>query len=277
MSDTSKSLNAETQVRASPFNLALRQVNLRDVEAVWRRHGEVYRRLWKMQLVSPLIEPVFMVFAFGWGVGSLIASRVGGISYLTFVGAGVLCYAVLSRALFETTYSAYFRMVYQSTYDAILATPIEVESLAFAEIAWATTKGLVDSIIILAILYGFGVATTPFGALALLPLLLGSFFISAVSLCVTAFVRDIDSYNIYIALFFSLIFLCGIWFPVDVLPAALRYFSWAIPLTSAIDLTRAFITNQLAPRHLLEALYLIVASLIAAECALRALRRRMVV
>lgn len=270
-------MNAETQVRASPFNLALRQVKLRDVEAVWRRHGEVYRRLWKMQLVSPLIEPVFMVFAFGWGVGSLIASRVGGISYLTFVGAGVLCYAVLSRALFETTYSAYFRMVYQSTYDAILATPIEVESLAFAEIAWATTKGLVDSIIILAILYGFGVATTPFGALALLPLLLGSFFISAVSLCVTAFVRDIDSYNIYIALFFSLIFLCGIWFPVDVLPAALRYFSWAIPLTSAIDLTRAFITNQLAPRHLLEALYLIVASLIAAECALRALRRRMVV
>ncbi len=257
--------------------LALARVNLTDVFAIWRRHLEVYLRLWKMQLVAPLIEPVFMVFAFGWGIGSLIASSVAGVPYLAFVGAGVLCFAVISRALFETTYSSYFRMVYQSTFDAILATPVEVESLAFAELAWATTKALVDSFIILIVLYVFGAATTPLGILAIVPLLVGSFFIASLSLGVTAHVRDIDSYNLYIALFFSVIFLCGVWFPVDVLPPAFRYISWAIPLTSAIDISRAFLTNTLAPRHGLEFLYLSVTALVCAEWALRSLRRRMVV
>lgn len=257
--------------------LALARVNFADVFAVWRRHSEVYLRLWKMQLVAPLIEPVFMVFAFGWGIGSLIASNVGGVPYLAFVGAGVLCFAVISRALFETTYSSYFRMVYQSTFDAILATPVEVESLAFAELAWATTKAIVDSFIILIVLYVFGAATTPLGILAVIPLTFGAFFIASLSLGVTAHVRDIDSYNLYIAMFFSVIFLCGVWFPVDTLPAAFRFVSWAIPLTGAIDISRAFLTNTLAPRHALEFLYLALTAIICAEWALRSLRRRMVV
>ncbi len=270
-------MNTASEANHAQPPLALARVNLADVFAVWRRHLEVYLRLWKMQLVAPLIEPVFMVFAFGWGIGSLIASQVAGVPYLAFVGAGVLCFAVISRALFETTYSAYFRMVYQSTFDAILATPVEVESLAFAELAFATTKALVDSFIILVVLYIFGAATTPLGVLAVIPLIFGAFFIASLSLGVTAHVRDIDSYNLYIALYFSVIFLCGVWFPVDVLPNTFRIISWAIPLTSAIDISRAFLTGTLAPRHALEFLYLALTAFICAEWALRSLRRRMVV
>jgi lipooligosaccharide transport system permease protein len=59
---------------------------------------------------------------------------------LSFVGAGVLAFTVLMRTIFEMTYGAFFRMVYQSTYDAILATPVNAESLAFGEILWAVTK-----------------------------------------------------------------------------------------------------------------------------------------
>lgn len=255
---------------------AYARVSLRDALAVWLRHAEVYLRLWKMELAAPLLEPVIMVFAFGWGVGSLIAAEVAGLPYLSFVGAGVLAYAVMSRAMFETTYGSYFRMVYQSTFDAILATPVEAESLALAEISWATTKALIDAFIILVILTIFGAATSPFALLAPLPLVLGSFFTAALSLNVTARVHEIDSYQLYIAIFFSTIFLCGIWFPVDVLPAGLRYVAWAIPLTSAVDLTRSLLTGTFAARHLLEALYLIFTSLICAEFAMRALRRRMV-
>ena len=99
-----------------------------------------------------------MVFAFGWGVGSLIAAEVSGLPYLSFVGAGVLAFTVLSRSMFETAYGSYFRMVYQNTFDAILATPVEPESLAFAEISWAATKALIDSFIILIVLLVFGAA-----------------------------------------------------------------------------------------------------------------------
>jgi lipooligosaccharide transport system permease protein len=256
---------------------AFSRVNPFDALAVWRRHFEVYLRLWKMEMAAPLVEPVFMIFAFGWGIGALITSEVAGVPYLAFAGAGVLGFAVISRAMFETAYGSYFRMVYQATFDAILATPVEPESLAFAELCWATTKALIDAVIILFILSLFGAARSPLAALTPLPLLLGSFQIAALTLTFTAHVRDIDSYNLYNAIFFSLVFLCGVWFPLDVLPRALRVAAWIIPLTSAVDLTRALLVGRLATRHLWETLYLVAAALACAEWSMRALRRRMVV
>lgn len=259
------------------FRPALSRVSARDARAVWLRHSEVYLRLWKMELAAPLVEPVFMVFAFGWGVGSLIASEVAGLPYLSFVGAGVLAFTVLSRSMFETAYGSYFRMVYQNTFDAILATPVEPESLAFAEISWAATKALIDSFIILVVLLVFGAAPSWLALLTFVPLLFGSVFTAAATLVVTAHVRDIDSYNLYLAVFFSLVFLCGFWFPVEVLPPALQTVAWLIPLTSAADLTRSLLVGQLSARHLYELLYLACAALFVTEWATRALRRRMVV
>ncbi|MFL6282955.1 MAG: ABC transporter permease [Pyrinomonadaceae bacterium] len=254
---------------------AFSNLDLRDALSVWQRHFEVYLRLWKMELAAPLIEPVFMVLAFGWGVGALVASNAGGMPYLSFVGAGVLAFAAISRALFESAYGAYFRMVYQSTFDAILATPVEVESLAFAEIIWATTKAAIDSLIILLVLWAFGAATSPFALLAPLPLVLGGLFISALTISVTARVHDIDSFNLYLSLYFSVIFLCGIWFPVEVMPAWLRWLAWAIPLTSAVDLARSFLVGSFKWRNITEAAYLLAASVLFAEWAMRSLRRRM--
>lgn len=276
MSVTGTELHLSEGSTARPPGLALARVNGRDAFSVWQRNLEVYLRLWKMLLIPPLFEPIFSIFAFGWGVGSLIASRVEGIPYLSFVGAGLLAFTVIMRALFETTYGSYFRMVYQSTYDSILATPVEVESLACAEIAWAVSKASFDSVIILVILVLFGAATSPFAALVPIPLILGSLFIAALSLGITARIRDIDSFNLYMAAFFSSIFLCGAWFPLEVLPAALRWLAWAIPLTSAVDLTRAFLTGRFLLRHLLEAFYLLLTAFICCEWALRSLRRRMV-
>ena len=257
-------------------SFAFSRVHLRDALAVWQRHLEVYLRLWKMELAAPLIEPVFMVFAFGWGLGSLIASKVEGLTYLSFVGAGVLSFAAISRALFETAYGSYFRMVYQSTFDAILATPVEVESLAFAEIGWATSKALIDALIILLVLALFGVTSSPLALLAPLPLAAGAFFVAALSLGITAHTHDIDSYNLYLNVYFSAIFVCGVWFPVEVLPEALQWVAWAIPLTSAIDLARASLSGTFRARHALEALYLLASALILSEWAMRSLRRRMV-
>jgi lipooligosaccharide transport system permease protein len=257
-------------------NLAITQINLRDALAVWRRNVEVHLRLWKMNLIAPIIEPVFSVLAFGWGLGALVAGKVSGIPYLSFVGAGILGLTVLMRAMFETTYAAYFRMVYQSTYDAILATPVDSESLAFAEILWAITHAALDTLIILIVLVVFGAATSPWAALAPFPLIVGSLFIAGFSLGITAHVHDIDAFNIYMAAFFTVMLICGAWFPVDVLPRWLRVISYAVPLTESIDLSRALLTGRFLSRHTFEAIYLIISALVACEWAMRSLRKRMV-
>jgi lipooligosaccharide transport system permease protein len=258
------------------MSLAATQINLHDALAVWRRDIEVHLRLWKMNLIAPAIEPVFSVLAFGWGLGALVAGKVSGISYLSFVGAGILGLTVLMRAMFETTYAAYFRMVYQSTYDAILATPVEAESLAFAEILWAITHAAFDTLVIMIVLAAFGAATSWWAILAPVPLLVGSVFIAGFSLAVTAHVHDIDAFNIYMAAFFTVMLICGCWFPVEVLPRWLQVVAWAIPLTESIDLTRAFLTGRFLFRHLYEAAYLVVFAIAAGEWAMKSLRRRMV-
>ena len=256
--------------------VALMQVNLRDALAVWRRNLAVHLRVWKMNLVAPLLEPVISVLGFGWGIGALVVGSVAGISYLSFAGAGLLAITVLMRAMFETTYSSYFRMVYQSTYDAILATPIESESLALAEILWAITHGIFDTIVIMLVLTAFGAATSPWAILAPVPLIIGATFMAGLSLGFTAHVHDIDAFNIYMAMFFSTMYVSGAFFPLEVLPVWLQAAARILPQTEAIELTRAFLTGRFLTRHAYEALYLLISAVVACEWAMRSLRKRMV-
>src|SRR5215813_4125320 len=258
------------------MNLAVAQLNPRDSFAIWRRNVIVHLRVWKLNLVAPIIEPVISVAGFGLGIGALVAGRVSGISYLSFVGAGLLSITVLMRAMFEMTYASYFKMVYQSTYDAILATPVDAESLALGEILWALTHALFDTIIIMIVLAIFGAATSPWAVLAPLPLIIGATFMAGLSLGITAHVHDIDAFNLVMALFFSTMYVSGAFFPLEGLPAWLRIPSRVLPLTESIELTRAFLTGRFRGAHVYEAIYLLISALIACEWAMRSLRKRMV-
>src|SRR5438874_11023723 len=104
--------------------MAIASVDFRDALAVWRRNLAVHLRVWKLNLVAPIIEPVISVLGFGWGIGALVIGPVAAISYLSFAGAGLLTITVLMRAMYETTYASYLRMVCQSTYDQLLPSPV---------------------------------------------------------------------------------------------------------------------------------------------------------
>src|SRR5437660_11301404 len=98
------------------MTLAATHIDLRDALAVWRRNVVVHLRLWKLNLVAPIIEPVISVLGFGWGIGALVAGKVTGIPYLTFVVAGLPGLTVLIAARVATLYADYFRMVSASNY-----------------------------------------------------------------------------------------------------------------------------------------------------------------
>jgi lipooligosaccharide transport system permease protein len=255
--------------------LALTQINIRDLAHVWQRNCDVYIRLWRTEMIAPLFEPIFTVIGFGWGVGSLVAGNVMGVPYLTFVGAGLLAFTALLRALFECTYGSYFRMVYQSTFDAVLCTPVQVESLALAEIAWGASKALLDGLFVLVVLAAFGAILSPLGALIPFVLALGALWVAALSLAVTARIRDINHYNFYLAVVFSYLWVSGAYFPLDRLPAVVQALAWVIPVTSAVDVSRDLMIGQVGRHTLLELLYLALAAFVTAEVALRWLRRRL--
>ncbi|HKX28988.1 MAG TPA: ABC transporter permease, partial [Blastocatellia bacterium] len=247
------------------MNLALTKVNLGDLVRVWRRNFDVYIRLWRTEMVAPLFEPVFTVIGFGWGVGSLVAGKVMEVPYLTFVGAGLLAFTALLRALFECTYGSYFRMVYQATFDAVLSTPVEVESLALGEIAWGASKAVFDGFFVLVVLTIFGAVLSPFGIAIPLVLAVGALWVAALSLLVTSRIRDINYFNFYMAFVFSYLWISGAYFPLDRLPKVVQLIAWLVPVTSAVDISRKLMIGTLDWLVPLELLYLVVAFIVTTE------------
>jgi lipooligosaccharide transport system permease protein len=257
------------------WNCPLRQVDWFDALAVWRRNYDVNLRLWRAEVFPPLLEPTVSILAFGWGIGSLIAAELLEMPYLTFVAAGILVVTGVVRAILECTYGAYFRMVYQSTYDAILSTPIGVESLGAGEILWGASKAAFDSLLIMLILFAFGVLHSPMSLLIPLVILLGATGLASIAFAYTVSISSIYQYNYFIALAFSSLWICGAYFPVDRLPLALQYLSWSLPITSVVNLSRNLMTGRLDSWSLLQAVWILISSLVFADLALRRLAKRM--
>ncbi|MBO0720585.1 MAG: ABC transporter permease [Blastocatellia bacterium] len=256
--------------------LALTNVNYGDLRSVWLRNYNVFVRLWRTEVVAPLFEPIFSVIGFGWGIGSLVAGKVMGVPYLTFVGAGLLAFTALLRALFECTYGSYFRMVYQSTFDAVLCTPVEVESLAMGEIASGAAKAIFNGVFVLAVLTAVGAVQSLWGILIPVVLGIGALWVAALSILVTSRIHDIDYFNFYMAFFFSYLWISGAYFPLTSMPKILQIAAWLVPVTGTVDVIRSLMTGNIGWSSAIELLYVILAFLVTAEFALRSLRRRLV-
>jgi lipooligosaccharide transport system permease protein len=257
------------------MTLSLSQVRLADAWAVWLRNYRVVLKLWRTEVIPPLAEPTVSIFAFGWGIGSLIASRLMEMPYLTFVGAGILGFTGLLRALFENSYGSYFRMVYQSTYDAILCTPVNVESLAAAEIFWGASKAAFDSLMILFVLLVFGVLQSPWSLLIPVVIIVGGAGFAAMALAYTASIPSINHFNYFMAAVFSTVWISGAYFPVGLLPAPLQYVAWIFPITSIVDVCRDLMVGSLDGWTGLEMAWIIVSGVLFSEVAMRRLRKRM--
>jgi lipooligosaccharide transport system permease protein len=243
---------------------------------VWYRDTYVYATNWKTNLVPPLIEPFIYLFAMGLGVGHYI-DTIDGVDYLSFVAPGIIATTAILRATFECTYGSYFRMAFQSTYDAIISTPVNAEEVSLGDIFWGATRSFINVVIVVAVLAGFGrVPLLWIPAILVLQFVSGLNF-GALSLTVTSKIHQTEYFNFYLSgIIFPAELLTGAFFPVSRLPEILQPIAWIVPLTSMVDLTRAMMLGRLRWASLLELAYILVTTVFFTEVALRAMRRRLI-
>src|SRR6476620_3263914 len=89
---------------------------------VWRRNLLVWRKLAVASILGNIADPLLYMLALGYGIGALVG-EIGGMSYVAFIGTGMVCQSAMFTSSFEAMYSAFSRMHVQRTWDAIINAP----------------------------------------------------------------------------------------------------------------------------------------------------------
>jgi lipooligosaccharide transport system permease protein len=211
--------------------------------AVWRRNTLVWRKLMLPSIFINFGEPLLYLLGLGYGLGMFIGEMMH-MPYLTFLASGILASSAMNTASFEAMFSVYTRMIPQKTYEAILATPLEVQDILAGEMLWCATKCVISGSAILAVAALLGAVHT-WQALWVLPVLflIGLCF-SGLGLIMTALAPGYDFFNYYVTIVLTPMFiLSGVFYPVSSLPAALQAMVQVLPLVHAVDLIRPLVAG----------------------------------
>ncbi len=212
--------------------------------AVWMRNLTVYRKTYKMNILPNFFEPVFFLLSMGFGVGGYIKS-VDGDSYLAYIAPGLLASQAMMGASFEVTYNCFVKMNFGRIYDAIMATPVNVEEVALGEILWAITRGILYSWIFFVVLIPFGAVPGASALLALPASILVAAMFATIGLTFTAMAPSIELYSYYYTIWISPMFLfSGIFFPLSNMPPWVHTMARFLPLYHAVELCRGLFRGQ---------------------------------
>ena len=200
---------------------------------IWQRHFLVWRKMAKSSVLGHIADPMIYLLGLGYGLGSLLP-EMGGTSYVVFLAAGTVCYSTMNSASFEALYSSFARMHEQRTWEAIMNTPVTLDDIVMAEILWAASKSLLSGIAIVCVIWLLGLSHSPL-SLGLLPLalLIGLCFAS-LGMIMTSLAPAYDFFMYYFTLAITpMMLVCGVFFPVEQLPAWLQAFSQALEMSSS--------------------------------------------
>lgn len=258
------------------MDMSLPRLKSRSV-AIWKRNALVWRKLIGPSLMINFGEPLLYLLGLGYGLG-LFIGEMAGMDYLTFLASGIVASSAMTTATFEGLYSVYTRMVPQHTYDAMLATPIEVDDILAGEMLWCATKSLINGVTILAVAAALGAVSGPSALLALPIVFLIGLCFAGPAMVISAISPGYDFFNYYFTLAITPMFiLCGVFYPVDALPEPLQAFVQLLPLTHAVALVRPLVAGQPLSNVPLHLVVLLAYAAIGYYIAVVFARRRLVV
>lgn len=206
------------------------------VTVFWRDWIVLKRRLVKF-LFGRMVAPLLYLFAFGLGLGKSIPAMGSG-SYLDFIVPGILALNSMNISFNSAGPPLHTSRMYHKSLEEYLVSPIDPLAFVIGKVLAATLRGLLSSVIIVALAYSFGaqLSITP---LFLAVLLINCVIFSAIGFSAAMLVdshEDMGSFNTYLLLPMS--FLCGTFFATDKLPMVLQLFIDLLPLTHTSTLLR---------------------------------------
>ena len=242
---------------------------------VWQRNFTVYKKLYKSSIAFNFIEPILYLVAMGLGLGGLV-KEIHGVPYINFIAPGLIASSSMFATASECTYGTYIRMTYQKTFDAILATPINIDDLIAGELMWGAAKSVFYGTIITIVIASFGLVDSAIIILIIPVLFLSGLIFAETALIATAIVPGIDSFSYFFTLLLTPSFLfSGIFFPLDTFPQIVTKIAFFTPLFHLVNICRAFAAGSfLAVKW--DVIWLLAVAALLAPYPFRLMRKRMI-
>jgi lipooligosaccharide transport system permease protein len=203
----------------------------------------VYRRSWRGTLFSTFLSPVLFLAAMGIGLGAFVdrssPEALGGVSYLAFLGPGLIAAQAMQTAAFESTYPVMAGIAWLKTFDAMLATPVRVRDVVIGKLLWIGARLTMVTGVFLVVMFLFGAVASSQAILSWpVAILTGLAFTAPIAAFSATQKRD----NNFAALFrfgiTPLFLFSGTFFPITQLPELIRPVAYITPLYHGVQLSR---------------------------------------
>jgi lipooligosaccharide transport system permease protein len=245
---------------------------------VFYRNLVSYKRFIVPTFIASLIQPLFYLITFGIGMGAYVG-KFGGKPYLDFLVPGVLISSVMLSSSFECLYGTFIKMIHEKLYDSLIATPVSAEDAIAGDIAWATFRGLVSGTLMMAVAMVMGVFPASVPSLLLLFVLMifvGVLF-GSLAMIVTSFAPNFDFFSYYTELILTpMLFFSGVFFPLDNFPAWMKTFAQFLPLTHAVEISRAVFSGVYRTSLIINFLVILVLEVIAFVVGVKRMKKRLI-
>lgn len=194
-------------------------------------------RIWPQTLLPPAITMALYFLIFGRLVGSQI-HPVDGFTYMQYIIPGLVMMSVITNSYMHSS-GGFFSMKFQRSIEEILVSPTPNSVILLGFITGAVVRGLIVSVIVIMISFGFTHLHLNHAFLVLLTILLTSFFFATAGLINGIFARNFDDLS-WIPSFVltPLTYLGGVFFSVAMLPPFWQKVAQINPIFYTIDLFR---------------------------------------
>ncbi|MGH2379642.1 MAG: ABC transporter permease [Candidatus Limnocylindria bacterium] len=192
----------------------------------------------RFRIVASLTFPLLFLAIFGAGFSNVIGPMAGGIDIVQFMYPGIIAQAVLTTSLFSGVSIVTDREV--GFLREILVAPISRAGIVLGKAAGAATIALIQVAVLLVIAPLVNVPLALDTVLLLVPTVaVLSLVLSGVGILIGSFARSQQGFQLLMQmLVFPMVFLAGVFFPVDSVPLWMEVLSKANPVTYGVDAIR---------------------------------------
>jgi lipooligosaccharide transport system permease protein len=161
----------------------------------------------------------------------------------------------------------------------MIATPLSIEDVIAGELLWGATRSLLYVIIMLPVLFAFGVISLPLSLFAIPLAFLGGLMFAGIAMCFTAITPSIDTLNYPSFLLITpMALFSGTFFPLTLLPVLFQYIALAFfPLTHLVAIMRMLTLPALSGSIVLHLAWILIVTTVFCIIAINLMRKRLIV